>query len=409
MPVTESAMEIRKLLIDLLRDASNAGPVEEAQEGYPVPTGLQQVAFENLPEVIPIRHLLMDQTINDILINGHTRVFIERMGKLEPADVRFPDDESVYRIAEKIVSLVGRTLDRKRPLIDARLQDGSRVNIIAPPLAVDGTSISIRKFPSRRLTLDAMRDQHNISPNVCEFLKVIARCRINAVISGGTGSGKTTLLNAIMDHIDPSERLVTIEDAVELRPKQPDSIRLETRTTTAGVKQAEQVTMRDLVRNALRMRPDRIIVGEVRGEEAFDMLQAMNTGHEGSLTTIHANHPRDALSRLENMVSMGNVNLPTKALRYQIASAVQLVIQISRMRDSHRRVAFISEIVGMEGDMITMHDLFNFVVDKEDKNGKLVGTFKWSGIMPRFIRRIAYYGELKNLEQALGVVLPRNL
>jgi pilus assembly protein CpaF len=362
-----------------------------------------------MEETRPIRHLLVDENINDILVNGPKDVFIERQGKLEKTNVTFAKDEDVFRLAEKIVMLVGRKLNRHRPLIDARLQDGSRVNIIAPPLAVDGTSISIRKFPTRRLTLDIMREQKNMSASVCEFLKIIARCRINILVSGGTGSGKTTLLNAMVDHIDHTERLVTIEDAVELRPRQPDIVRLETRPTTAGIKASEQVTMRDLVRNALRMRPDRIIVGEVRGEEAFDMLQAMNTGHEGSLTTIHANHPRDALSRLENMVNMANVNLPNKALRYQIASALQVVIQVSRMRDGHRRITHISEIVGMEGEMVTMHDLFNFVVEREDDKGNLSGSFKWAGIMPRFVRRIAYYGELKHLEEALGVALPKNL
>jgi pilus assembly protein CpaF len=384
----------------------------KAEDEAPVPTataGINRKFFEEMEETKPIRHLLVDENINDILINGHKDVFIERHGKLEKTNVTFASDKDVYKLAEKIVMLVGRKLNRHRPLIDARLQDGSRVNIIAPPLAVDGTSVSIRKFPTRRLTLDIMREQKNISPAVCEFLKIVARCRINTLVSGGTGSGKTTLLNAMVDHIDHTERLVTIEDAVELRPHQPDVVRLETRPTTAGIKASEQVTMRDLVRNALRMRPDRIIVGEVRGEEAFDMLQAMNTGHEGSLTTIHANHPRDGLSRLENMVSMANVNLPNKALRYQIASALQVVIQVSRMRDGHRRITHVSEIVGMEGEMVTMHDLFNFVVEREDDKGNLSGTFKWAGIMPRFVRRIAYYGELKHLEDALGVALPKNL
>jgi pilus assembly protein CpaF len=296
-----------------------------------------------------------------------------------------------------------------RPLVDARLLDGSRVNIIAPPLAVDGTSISIRKFSKKLVTLDLMAQNNNISQQVCEFLKVVGRCRLNVVISGGTGSGKTTLLNAISQYIDPTERVVTIEDAAELKLQQPHVVRLETRPHHIGMRADEDVSMRDLVKNALRMRPDRIIVGEVRGPEAFDMLQAMNSGHEGSLTTIHANHPRDALSRMENMISMADLQIPMKSLRYQIASALHVVVQISRMRDGQRRITYISEIVGMEGDVITMHDLFSYKPEGEDAKGKLVGVFKWSGIVPRFLKRIEYYGEVGRLEGALGVKFPKTM
>lgn len=362
-----------------------------------------------LEEMGPLKSLLEDDSINDILINGHDNIFVERDGLLHKTDISFPNDMAVLKVADKIVEMVGRKLDKTRPLVDARLLDGSRVNIIAPPLAVDGTSISIRKFSKRNITLDRMAEQGNLSESLSEFLKVLGKCRLNTLISGGTGSGKTTLLNAISQFIDPSERIVTIEDAAELKLQQPHVVRLETRPLTSGIGRHEEVTMRDLVRNALRMRPDRILVGEVRGSEAFDMMQAMNTGHEGSLTTIHANHPRDGLSRLENMISMANLQIPMKSLRYQIASALHVIVQISRMRDGHRRVTHISEVVGMEGDMITMHDLFNYVVEGEDANGQLKGHFKWSGIMPRFIRRILYYGEQDRIEKALGVKLPARL
>jgi pilus assembly protein CpaF len=315
----------------------------------------------------------------------------------------------VLAVAEKIVKAVGRKIDLKRPLVDARLLDGSRVNIIAPPLAVDGTSISIRKFSKKKITLDVMKESKNTSDGLSEFLKVIGKCRLNIVVSGGTGSGKTTLLNAISQHIDNTERIVTIEDAAELQLQQPHVIRLETRPYVVGMRREEEVSMRDLVKNALRMRPDRILVGEVRGAEAFDMMQAMNTGHEGSLTTVHANHPRDALSRLENMISMADLQIPMKSLRYQIASALHVIVQISRMRDGHRRVTYVSEVVGMEGDMVTMHDLFNYTPTGEDEKGKIIGEFKWSGIMPRFVRRVAYYGEVPRLEAAFGVKLPKNI
>jgi pilus assembly protein CpaF len=292
--------------------------------------------------------------------------------------------------------------------VDARLLDGSRVNIIAPPLAVDGTSISIRKFSKRSISLNMMAENNNLSKQLAEVLKIIGKCRLNVIISGGTGSGKTTLLNALSQYIENDERVVTIEDAAELKLQQPHVIRLETKPVTFnnGMRE-EDVTMRDLVKNALRMRPDRIIVGECRGAEAFDMMQAMNTGHDGSLSTIHANHPRDCLSRIENMMSMANLGIPMRSIRSQIAAAVNIIVQISRMRDGQRRTVYLSEVVGMEGDLITMQDLFTFNVTGEDKNGKLVGDFKWSGIMPRFVRRAAYYGELENLANALGVRIPK--
>ena len=369
---------------------------------------LTQELVKELSNMGPIQPLLDDDTINDILINGPDNIFIERLGKLQKSDIKFENDAQVLAIAHKIVKNIGRSVPKGRPLVDARLLDGSRVNIIAPPLAVDGTSISIRKFAKKKITIDSMVETQNVSQGLGEFLKVCGKCKLNIVISGGTGSGKTTLLNAVSRYIDDEDRIVTIEDAAELQLQQPHVVRLETKPLSSGISANEIVTMRDLVVNALRMRPDRIIVGEVRGQEAFDMMQAMNTGHEGSLTTVHANHPRDALSRLENMVSMANLNIPTKSIRYQMASAIHLIVQISRMRDGHRRVTFVSEVVGMEGDLITMQDLFVYNADGgEDANGKLTGKFEWTGIMPRFLRRVAYYGEGDRMAKALCVKLPK--
>lgn len=364
-----------------------------------------QIAHE-LEQMEQLRPLFEDDDVNDILINGPKDVYVERDGKLEKTGIAFPDDAAVFALARKIARDIGRTIDPERPLVDARLADGSRVNIISRPLAVDVTSISIRKFARRPITLDHMAESENISQQLAEFLKVVGKCRLNVVISGGTGSGKTTLLNAISQFIDPAERIVTIEDAAELRLTQPHVVRLETKPLTFGRSSETEVTMRDLVKNALRMRPDRIIVGEVRGGEAFDMMQAMNTGHEGSLTTIHANHPRDCLSRLENMISMANLQIPVKSIRYQIASAIHLIAQVSRMRDGHRRITYVSEIVGMESDVVTMQDLFQFVPTGEDPAGRIHGQFKWTGIMPRFLKRVAYYGESERLSNALGIRIP---
>jgi pilus assembly protein CpaF len=370
---------------------------------------LTESLVQELSNMGPIQPLLEDDTINDILINGIHSVYIERYGKLERTNITFPADSQIMALAEKIVKAVGRQLNPSRPLVDARLLDGSRVNIIAPPLAVDGTTISIRKFSKRVITLDMMAEQKNISPQIAQFLSIVGKCRMNTIISGGTGSGKTTLLNAVSRFIEDDERVVTIEDAAELKLQQPHIVRLETKPVSfgSGGRREEEVSMRDLVKNALRMRPDRIIVGEVRGAEAFDMMQAMNTGHEGSLTTIHANHPRDCLARLENMIGMANLGLPMRSIRSQIASAINIIVQISRMRDGKRRLAYVSEIIGMEGDVVTMQDLFAFTVSGEGKDGFLEGDFKWTGIMPRFVRRAAYYGELDNLAQCLGVRVPK--
>jgi pilus assembly protein CpaF len=347
----------------------------------------------------PLEPLLADETINDIMVNGAKQVYIERRGKLVLADVTFRDDTHVMSIATRIVTMIGRRIDESTPLVDARLPDGSRVNIIVPPLAIDGPSISIRKFSKKGITLEVMARQENISPQMAVVLKVAARSRLNILISGGTGSGKTTLLNAMSQMIDTTERIVTIEDAAELQLQQPHVVRLETRP--ANLEGRGEITMRDLVKNSLRMRPDRIILGEIRSSEALDMLQAMNTGHDGSLSTVHANRPREALTRLENMVGMAGVNLPSRAIRTQIAAAIDMVVQVSRMRDGIRRVTNITEVVGMEGDVITTQELFAYHFEGEAADGKLKGRFESSGLRPHFMPRAEYFGLDRALLEAM--------
>jgi len=347
----------------------------------------------------PLEPLLADESITDIMVNGPKQVYVEQKGKLVLSDCQFRDNAHVLSIASRIVSHVGRRVDESNPLVDARLADGSRVNIIIPPLAIDGPSISIRKFAKQKITLDTMERQGNLSAGAATVLRVAGRCRLNILISGGTGSGKTTLLNAISQLIDPGERIVTIEDAAELQLQQPHVVRLETRS--ANLEGSGEISMRDLLKNSLRMRPDRIILGEIRGSEAIDMLQAMNTGHDGSLSTIHSNRPREALTRLENMVGMSGINLPAKAVRTQIASAIDLIVQVSRMRDGVRRITYVSEVVGMEEDVITMQDLFWYEYQGEDKGGRLIGDFKSSGLRPHFAPRAAYFGLDKMLLGAM--------
>ena len=367
------------------------------------------VQFKDYSEFGAIAPLLSDHTINDILVNGYNEIYVERDGVLVKTDVKFNNEKEVNDLAHHIVKMVGRTLEDSCPMVDARLMDGSRVNIIAPPLAVDGTTISIRKFAPKKRSLNNLAAQNCMSEAMCEFLKIAAICRMNMIISGGTGSGKTTLLNAISNHINSWERVVTIEDAAELQLQGDHVVRLESQPAIKGENPKDEVTIRDLVKNALRMRPDRIILGEVRGAEAFDMLQAMNTGHEGSMATIHANHPRDALMRLDNIISMTNPNATIRSIRTQVSSAVHLIIQVSRQGDGQRRISFISEIAGMEGDMITMNELFN--CNKEIAKGSVTlsteGDFKWTGVMPRCLRRVAYYGEIDRLSKALGIRIPR--
>jgi len=347
----------------------------------------------------PLEPLLQDESITDIMINGAYQIYVERKGKLTLTDIKFRDDQHVMSIAQRIVTAVGRRVDETSPICDARLLDGSRVNVIAPPLAIKGCSISIRKFSQKKITLDIMAKQGNISESACKVLKIAGAVRLNVIISGGTGSGKTTLLNALSQMIDHGERIVTIEDAAELQLQQPHVVPLETRP--ANLEGNGEITMRDLVKNALRMRPDRIILGEVRGPEAMDLLQAMNTGHDGSMGTLHANNPREALTRLENMVGMAGINLPSKAVRTQISSAVNLIVQISRMRDGIRRITHISEVVGMEGDVIITQDLYVFEFQGEDESGRLIGEFKSTGLRPNFIHKAAYYGLDKALLEAM--------
>jgi pilus assembly protein CpaF len=347
----------------------------------------------------PLEPLLADDTINDIMVNGPEHVFVEVRGKLIRTNVRFRSAAQVAAIAQKIAATVGRRVDESSPLCDARLLDGSRVNIVFPPLALDGPCISIRKFAKKRFDLPSLTDNGSMSSPVQRILEIAARCRLNVIISGGTGSGKTTMLNAMSRLIDHGERVVTIEDAAELQLQQPHVVRLETRH--ANLEGRGEITARDLVRNALRMRPDRIIVGEVRGPEAFDMLQAMNTGHDGSFCTVHANTSRDALTRIENMVMMGQSTLPSRAIRTQIAAAVDLIVQIERMRDGMRRVSQVSEICGLEGDVITMNDIFTFQYEGENVDGRLRGTWVSPGMRPAFVERLTYFGMLDPWMRAL--------
>jgi pilus assembly protein CpaF len=338
----------------------------------------------------PLEVLLQDSTISDILVNRASQVYVEREGRLEETDIVFRDDTHLMQIIERIVSAVGRRVDESTPMVDARLQDGSRVNAIIPPLALDGPVMSIRRFRTDRLGADDLIDRESLTRPMLDFLHGAVAARLNIIVSGGTGAGKTTLLNILSSFISSAERIVTIEDAAELRLRQRHVVRLETRPPNIEGKGA--VRQRQLVINALRMRPDRIIVGEVRGEEALDMLQAMNTGHDGSLTTIHANSPRDALYRLDTMVAMANLNIPEKAVRQQIASAVNLILQISRLSDGTRKVTSISELTGMEQDVITMQEIFAFKRTGIDETGKVVGAFRATGIRPKCADQLATAG-----------------
>jgi pilus assembly protein CpaF len=345
----------------------------------------------------PLESLLADPTVSDILVNGSQQVYIERRGQLSLTDVTFADDNHLMKIIDKIVSRVGRRVDESSPMVDARLPDGSRVNVIIPPLALDGPVMSIRRFAVVPLTMDNLIEFQTLTPAVAQVLQGLVAAELNLIISGGTGSGKTTLLNILSASIDPRERVVTIEDAAELQLRQPHVVRLETRP--ANIEGRGEVTQRSLVRNALRMRPDRIILGEVRGAEAVDMLQAMNTGHEGSMTTIHANTSRDALGRLENMLSMGMTNMPSKIARTQIASAINVIVQVSRLTDGRRKITSVAEITGMEGDVITMQEIFAFRQTGVETDGTVKGFFQATGVRPRFVERL----------KSRGIALPESL
>ena len=353
----------------------------------------EQLSREILDEIFglgPLEPLLKDPTISDILVNRFDRVYVERAGKLEITGLSFKDNQHLMQIIDRIVSRIGRRVDESSPMVDARLQDGSRVNAIIPPLALDGACLSIRRFGRDPITARNMLDNKTLTEPMLELLSAVVKGRLNVIISGGTGAGKTTVLNVLSGYIPNSERIVTIEDAAELQLKQEHVVRLETRPP--NIEGKGSVRMRQLVINSLRMRPDRIVVGEVRGEEAFDMLQAMNTGHEGSLTTVHANSPRDALARIENMVSMANLNIPERAIRHQIASAVHAVVQVARLSDGSRKVITVSEVTGMEGEAIALQDIFVFDRSGIDESGKVRGVFHSTGHPPHFAERLATAG-----------------
>jgi pilus assembly protein CpaF len=365
-----------------------------AEEGAAVnATERQQIVEDIQHEVLglgPLEPLLADPTVSDILVNTHKQIYVERFGKLQLTNVRFGSSAHLLKIIDKIVSGVGRRIDESSPMVDARLPDGSRVNAIIPPLALDGALLSIRRFAVVPLRAEDLLRLKTFTPDIAELIAGLVKAKVNILISGGTGSGKTTLLNILSGHIPSAERIVTIEDAAELQLQQPHVVRLETRPP--NIEGKGEVTQRALVRNSLRMRPDRIILGEVRGAEVLDMLQAMNTGHEGSMTTVHANTPRDALTRLENMIGMSGLNLPPKAMRHQISSAISVVIQASRLTDGKRKVVSIQEITGMEGDIITMQEIFHFEKTGVANDGSVLGRFRATGIRPKFVTRLRSFG-----------------
>jgi pilus assembly protein CpaF len=387
---------LETLPADLLRQEI-AGAIDRllAQEPAPVSAVERRMLVRDIQHEMlgfgPIELLMADPSVSDILVNAHDQIYVERRGRLELTDVSFTDDKHLMRIIDKIVSLVGRRIDESSPMVDARLPDGSRVNAVIPPIALDGPMMSIRRFAHIPLKMENLvEDTRSLTPEMADMLRGLGQAKVNMLISGGTGAGKTTLLNILSGFISASERLVTIEDAAELQLQQPHVVRLETRPM--NIEGKGEITARALVKNALRMRPDRIIIGEVRGAEAVDMLQAMNTGHEGSLTTIHANTPRDAISRLENMIGMANLNLPHKAARQQIASAITVVIQALRLTDGQRKITSIQEITGLEGDVITMQEIFAFQQTGVDAKGKIIGHFQATGIRPRFADRLHAFG-----------------
>src|SRR5712675_1378141 len=400
-PVVANNMPRQRLQAEVTLIVSAIATEEKVQLNEVEEGALAAELTDDMVGLGPLEPLLQDDEITDILVNGPYDIYVERHGKLEKTAARFRDGEHVIHIAQRIASEVGRRIDEASPMVDARLADGSRVNIIIPPLCLNGGTISIRKFPKQNITFEHMVQQKNMSPEMAQFLDIAARCRVNILISGGTGSGKTTLLNAVSRHVDSRERIVTIEDAVELRLQQPHVVQLEARPP--NIEGAGQVAQRELVRNALRMRPDRIIVGEVRGPEAFDMLQAMNTGHDGSMSTVHANTPRDAIARLENMVLMASANLPLRAIRAQIASAIDIIVQVERMRDGIRRIDRIVEIGGMEGEVITTRELFTFQYRGEGRDGFLEGSFEPSRLRPDLAVRAALYGLETPLLEAVGI------
>ncbi|WP_069704807.1 CpaF family protein [Burkholderia seminalis] len=390
MPQDQVRMEIGALIARILdEERLPANDIERRQLAIDV--------YDEMFGFGPLEALLRDPGISDILVNTYRQVYVERCGRLELTDVTFYDDAHLMKVIEKIVSRVGRRIDESSPMVDARLPDGSRVNAIIPPSAIDGPLMSIRRFAVNPLKMDDLVRFHSLTPPMAELLDALSRAKVNVLVSGGTGSGKTTLLNILSGYIPRNERIVTIEDAAELQLQQPHVLRLETRPP--NIEGKGEITQRTLVRNALRMRPDRIILGEVRGAEALDMLNAMNTGHEGSLATIHANTPRDALTRLENMISVAGLSLPPKTMRQQIASAISVVVQAARLTDGKRKIVSIQELTGMEGDIINMQEIFTFKRTGVDRDGSVRGHFCATGVRPKFVERL----------QAFGINLPDSL
>jgi pilus assembly protein CpaF len=398
MKPEEIRRDVTELVRELLQQESAALNIKEQQ----------QLISDILDEVLglgPLEPLLKDSTVSDILVNTHACIYVERKGRLELTPVRFKDDRHLMRIIDKIVSSVGRRVDESTPMVDARLKDGSRVNAVVPPLAVDGPLLSIRKFGTIRPNIQDLINAQSMTPQIAHVLKGIVECRLNVLISGGTGSGKTTMLNAMSSFINDRERVITIEDAAELQLQQPHVARLETRPS--NIEGRGEISQRDLVKNSLRMRPDRIILGECRSGEAFDMLQAMNTGHDGSMTTIHANTCRDALSRLEQMIAMAGFDLPIRGMRQQIAAAVHVVLQLERLSDGRRKLTSLHEVTGMEGDIITMQEIFRFQRRTVDDQGNVVGDFRATGIRPKFTAQMKERGidlptDLFRPDHALG-------
>jgi pilus assembly protein CpaF len=376
-------LQIRRIVSELLENET--APLTEVQRA-----ALEQEILNETFGLGPIEPLLHDPDVSDILVNTCTQVYVERFGRLERTDVRFDDNAHLMKFIDRIVSRVGRRVDESSPMVDARLPDGSRVNAIIPPLALDGPVLSIRRFGVRTLTMEDLVERQSISPGMATLVQAAVRARLNILVAGGTGSGKTTLLNALSASIPETERIVTIEDAAELKLQQPHVVRLETRPP--NIEGRGQVTQRELVRNALRMRPDRIVVGEVRGDEVLDMLQAMNTGHDGSLTTVHANSPRDALHRLETLMLLSGVQLPTMAMREQISAGLDVIIHVTRMSDGTRRIVSVSEIVGMESDVVAMQEIFRFVREGVSEDGQVLGHYEATGIRPKFADRLRVSG-----------------
>jgi pilus assembly protein CpaF len=399
-PGVVAAMSPEKLSADMERLVSEIATQNRIQLNAREQRGLATELVHDIIGLGPLEPLLADDTIADIMVNGPDRVFIERRGKTVQSAVRFRDTQHLAGICQRIAAAVGRRVDESSPMVDARLKDGSRVNIVFPPLALDGPYVSIRKFSKKPIDLAKLVEYGALTHTVARALEIASKCRLNVVISGGTGSGKTTMMNALSRFIGHDERVLTVEDAAELQLQQPHVVRLETRPNSLEGK--GEVTQRELVRNALRMRPDRIIIGEVRGGEAFDMLQAMNTGHDGSMSTIHANNTRDALTRIENMVQMGHMGLPSGAIRTQIVGAVDLIIQVARQRDGGRRVTQVTEICGMEGDVIAINDIFSLELTGQDRDGRLTGKYNRSRMAPSFTARLAYFGLDKAWQEVMA-------